>query len=79
MADLERERFEEDIPQRSQTVSEMASNPRPSSESVDRRHSLPGDISKKVEKHKVKPRLSEGGKWGLHHESTWNWMENLFN
>jgi hypothetical protein len=63
MADLERERFEEDIPVRSHTVSVMASHPRPSHESVDRRQSLPGDLNKKVEKQKVKPRLSEGGEW----------------
>lgn len=59
MADLERERFEEDVPVRS--VSEMPSNLRPS-ESVDRRQSLPADLNKKIEKSKVKPRLSEGGK-----------------
>eukprot|EP00029_Vermamoeba_vermiformis_P007911 TRINITY_DN355_c0_g1_i1.p1 TRINITY_DN355_c0_g1~~TRINITY_DN355_c0_g1_i1.p1 ORF type:complete len:264 (-),score=13.79 TRINITY_DN355_c0_g1_i1:212-937(-) len=58
MADLERERFEEDVPVRS--VSEMPSNLRPS-ESVDRRQSLPADLNKKIEKSKVKPRLSEGG------------------
>ena len=62
MADLERERFEEDEPYRAHTVSVIASNPRPSNESVDRRHSLPGDLNKKVEKQKIKTRLSEGGK-----------------
>ena len=59
MADLERERFEEDIPERS--VSELPLNARPA-ESLDRRYSLPGDLNKKVEKQKVKTRLSEGGK-----------------